>query len=262
MSGSTQVKNHDMHELLTSEFQSTEDPGYAWSRAVSALLLLPQIRGVWSMASVDNLGASYDASGQGRTLTNISSLEYGVYNGLVPYAIHNGIGDYLERPDEAGLDITTALTMGGWVWVDSGGGFSRRSVIGKWNTLGNQRSYNLFVTSGSGLVEFFICTDGTAGGEISFTSGSTLAVRDGWNFLVARYTPLLAMDMFINGERVTLTTGIPATIFNSTAAFAIGGLTGFLGGRTSLMFLSATALSNAAIQLYYQITRRVFSRTT
>src|SRR4030042_5924133 len=82
-------------------------------------LQLSGLRGYWPMSSVNENGNSYDLSGQGRVLTNNNTVPFGIYD-LLPYADFTpGSSEYFSRPDEAGLVISGALTIGCWAWLDT-----------------------------------------------------------------------------------------------------------------------------------------------
>lgn len=253
-----QIFSPENIELLSGHFVRNLAPSTAWGN-LSGLLSLPSLRALWLYGSVDENGNAFDMSGQARTLTNVSSLQYGVYNNVVPYAIHDGAADYLRRADEAGLDITGALTVGCWVRSNDAPGANER-VIGKFNATGNQRAYSLRLGSAPDMA-FVVSSNGTA--TTTVTSTVTYAA-DVWFQLVGRYTPSTELAIFVNGTKTVETTAIPASIFNSTSDFAIGanGAAGeVLDGDTAMPFICAAALSDTLIQmLLYHQSRALFGR--
>lgn len=245
---------------LRAFFVAQNEPNYAWGN-VGSMLLSPALRGLWLYGSVDENGNALDNSGQGRTLTNVSSLQYGVYNGLVPYAIHDGSADYLTRATEAGLEITGALTFGCWVRVNdiTGGTYS---IIGKNNTTGNQKSF--IINRGTppfNLFAFGVSSTGANGFDVNST---VIPADDVWFHVVGRYTPSTELAIFVNGVKTTNTTSIPASIFNSSSAFRVGANgagTEVLDGDTALPFLCAGALSDTLIQyILWHGQRALFGR--
>lgn len=243
---------------LAAFFLRRNEPNVALGN-LGSMLALPQLRGLWLLGSANESGNAYDSSGQGRTLTNVSSLAYGVYNNLIPYAIHDGAADYLRRADEAGLDITGALTFGAWVRSNNLPG-GTETAIGKWNATGNQRAYRLVVNS-SGNVVALVSSNGTAQTFVTDTNNYAAAA---WLHVVARFTPSTELAIFVNGVKTVNTTSIPASLFNSSSDFTVGanGAGGeVLDGDTALPFLCAAALSDTWIQyILWHGQRALFGR--
>lgn len=218
---------------------------------VSAFLLIPQLRGLWPFSSVNETNDVLDLSAQGRTVSDVAAPAFGVQD-LVPYATLNGTTQYFTRADEAGLDITGGITFGGWFRV--GVVATNKSVMGKWSTTGNQRSYFLQQLN-TNSVQAGISSTGV--NVFVSVSSNTVALNQ-WHFIVGRFIPSTSVSIFMNGTFTTNSTGIPAAIFNSTAAFDIGDLvapTSPFNGRVTLCFLSATNLSDDYIRSLYNISR-------
>ena len=91
---------------------------------------------------------------------------------------------------------------------------------------------------------------------------SSAITLSAWHFAVMRFTPGTEVLLFVDGTGYTDAVGVPATIFNSTAAFAIGrpgSLNAYyMDGRASLCFLCATALGIGTIRSLYQQSRALF----
>jgi len=216
---------------------------------------LMELRGLWTMASVDESAAVYDLSGQGRTLTNNGPAFRAPYNDLIPYCDFTGT-EYLSRPTESGLAITGALTFGGWYWLDSFGA-TDLGLSGKYTAAGNQRSYLLYTNPTLPEARLIVSSDGTAITQVN--SGVALSTG-AWNFLVGRFTPPTELAIFANGTKTVNTTSIPASIFSSSAAFILMGFdgAGHRDGRASLNFLSAYNQSDALIDYLFQRGRVLF----
>lgn len=91
--------------------------GTAALNPLAEFLLLPQLRGLWPMSSVDQAGTVYDLSGQGRAMTAVGGMTYDLTAENAPYA--NFADGYLTRPgDEAGLE-DTSVSFGGWFWLNA-----------------------------------------------------------------------------------------------------------------------------------------------
>lgn len=259
--------NDDLYNQLDSVYQRRYDNAFAWSRAISLFQMLVGLRGVWPMSSVDNTGAVYDLSGQGRTLSYNGNPIF-AFTGLYPSISMDGAGDYLSRADEAGLDITgtesviwsnqRGLTLGGWFNFNTLAPGATIGLIGKWNGTGNQRSYQMFFDDATNSIYLDVSTDGTA---VVDCQGDVVAVSQ-WYFLVGRFTPSTELAVFVNGSKQTNTVGIPASIYSGTANFNIGayanGGSGQLNGFASICFLCASALSDTIIKSLYHFTRPLF----
>ena len=223
---------------------------------ISPFLALPFIRaGFWPLHTTLDSGNFPDWSPHGRTLTNNGATVHALYNAFVGYADLDGTDDYLSRADEAGLDRTGSLTLGGWFWMDVLTATS--GLIGKWNETGNQRSYLVFFNNADDTARFIVSSDGTATTSVT---GSVLAVNR-WHFIVGRYNPSTETAVFVNGVKLVNTTSIPASIFAGTADFLIGSYNAggnLLNGRAALCFMCDTNHSDIVIQSIFQQTRGFF----
>jgi hypothetical protein len=223
---------------------------------ISPFLALPNLRGFWPMSSVD-ASSVYDLSGQGRTLTINGSAPTAIYNDFVNYFDLNGSTQYLTRANEAGLGITGALTCMLWYWPDTVPS-GARGLLSKYDSSAAQKSYLLFDTNtGTHTAAFIISTDGTA----TVSSGSSALLSTGrWYHLAGLFVPSTKVAVFVNGVETANTTSIPATIFNSTASFAIGtNVNGIiLDGRIAPGCLCADDLSVSLIRSNFAQTRGFF----
>lgn len=260
----TQLLNAEEIALLKTVFPARTEPNVAFGN-LSMYLELPSLRGYWPMSSVDENGAVYDLSGQGRTLTNNSAAQFGVYNGLAPYVIGDRTADYLSRPDEAGLSITGAMTVYVWVWHD-GAISGTQSIAGKYLSTGNQRTWLIHSESLTTIWQATISPDGTAGASVIVASTVPLTPNI-WTFLAMVYVPSTSLTLYVseNGRAVPTveTTSIPAALFDSTAAFTIaaqGAGAAFFGGRVAQVALCAAAHDNLTIQTIFYHTRALFGQ--
>lgn len=240
---------------LRAFFLGRNEPNVAWGH-LAGMYALPGLRGYWPLSSVDENGDVYDLSGQGRLLTNNSSLQFGV-SGLAPYAIHDGSADYLSRADEAGLDITGALTVGCWVRVNALG--VDYFVMGK-AAIGVSNSFFLFRPLSPDGFYFAISNDGSL---LYVTLSAASSVVGQWHYLVGRFTPSTEVALFMDGVKVTVTTSIPATIFNSAQPLTVGADgagSNVLDGDTALPFLCSDALSDTIILNLWHSQKALFGR--
>lgn len=232
----------------------TFEHGPTLGAAVSEFLTLPELRGFWPFSSVNESGNAADLAAQGRTLTNNGSITRSVLSCGLPYSNLSG-SNYWSRADEAGMDITGSLSLAGWFRPTSLA--AQRDCISKWNGTGNQRSYALSILS-TGAMQVAVSSDGAAAIVKAGTAGDM--VINTWYFLGLRYTPSTELAGFTDLTKYTNTTSIPASTFNSTAAFIIGGLNagGSMVGSGALCAVGAAAWSDAIFNNLYRNTRRFF----
>lgn len=227
---------------------------------------LPSARGIWPLGSGTSGDNSNDISGQGRHLTDAGGLIYDIDN-FMPFVNLDGATGYLFFADTAGISITGAMGMGCWGYFDDAVG-NTEIIIGKWNQVGGgQRSYQIFRNS-SGNIVTRVSVDGTA--AVLATSTAVVAANT-WACVGMSYDPSTSLSVFVGQEggddglleKTTNTTSIPASIFNSTADFAIGARntsatpTGFMDGRVGLAFLCATLMPDKMFNLIYAQTREL-----
>jgi hypothetical protein len=138
-------------------------------------------------------------------------------------------GSYASTPDVAALDIVGDIDLRvEFVFTTPAGNLQNTTLIGKWNTTGNQRSYDLR-NSGFGLPAIFWSANGTA--ELSnlgippvATGGAyraTLDVNNGASGNTSRLYYAASMDgTFVQfDEEIKAAT---TAIFASTAALTLG----------------------------------------
>lgn len=249
----TTIRNGALIAGAKNDFRQLNNPLHAWGDAASFYQSLSKLRGFWPMSSVNESGNVYDLSGQGRTLTNNSSTAFGVTL-FTPYADFDGAADYLSRPTEAGLEITSNLTLCCWAYFDNTAS-AIENVIGK-RGAGGQLGYYIRRTAG-GLAEAVVSSNGTAA---TLATGGTLA-EDTWYFLALRYLASTELSIWVNDTETLNTTSIPASIHNSTADFTIGanGTPGeYMNGRIALPTLCATDLGDDTLIFLYDMTRHLF----
>lgn len=226
----------------------------------------PGLRGLWYPGSLDQAGAIYDGGGQGRTLTYNGNPTLNYLTNGVPYMDYDGTGDFHSRPDEAGLDITglettiatalRGLTAGGWFWIDAYDATNAEGLMSKRG--GSGTSWDIYDINGTvvfnvSLLGAILVSVGSAAG--AFGLGA-------WKFVACRFTPSTEIAMWINGVKTANATGIPASIFNTNAAFEIARTaldsSICLDGRCALAFLAASIWSDALIQHCFVRTRNFF----
>lgn len=147
---------------------------------------------------------------------------------------------WASTPDSAALDITGDIELVARVALDDWTPASISSLVAKWSTTGNQRSYRLNVTTG-GALRLSYSSAGSAAVDVSstaavpFTNGSTYWVKatldvdngaagNDVSFWWAPDSEIEPMAWTRLGEMVT-SAGV-ASVFNSTAALSVGAESG------------------------------------
>jgi len=260
-----QKRNSDRANLLATDFERKASPSLAWGTAMSCMQLTQTLRGLWPMSSVDENGAVYDISEQGRVLTNNNAATFGTW-GLCPYVEFNGTTQYLHRNDEPGLEPGQGpLTVWCWARFDDSAPANAEVVMAKWDeTSGNQREWRLLRRSNANgrNARFQISTDGTA--IVTVTSAGAL-VEDTWYFLAARFYPTTEINVWVYDVEARNVALIPGSIFDGTARFTIGaedttiGATLYMDGKVTLAGMCMAYLPDVVIQTLYHRTRALFN---
>jgi hypothetical protein len=240
-------------EKKISRIGSKENHG-DFGDVLGSILLSPGLRGFWPISSSDESRNIYDISGQERTMTNAGSatiINSATYN-YVPYIDLNGSTQYFSRADEAGLDITGALTLGLWFYPDT------TNTCALFSKMGTAGTYSYQIThSTTNDAVFSVSSDGT---NLFSATGSGLVVSGRWNFIVGRYFPSSSVRVICNGQSATNTTSIPAAIYNSATALYIGGNGNGdrFDGRIAFPFICSGALSDVITTRIHNSTRWIF----
>lgn len=230
---------------------------------IAQFLALTGLRGHWPMSSFDENGDTFDLSGQDRTLSYVGNPVYN-YDGLIPYLRFDGVGDYLRRVDEAGLDITgtetyvgiPGLTLGGWFRPENV--LFTQSIISKWMPAANF-SYLLQLRGGTSI-RFYISDNGVNFDSVDSTTGCN---ANTWYWMACRFNDADAgaeLTIWLNEEQTTAATARNA-IFSGAADFNIGSHnngTSPYTGRASMNFLCAAALSDGTIDFLFQQTKAMY----
>lgn len=256
MSESVQVRNDQLVNWLSADFQPRYDPAFSWKTSVSMMTALPVVRAVWPMSSMfyTTNPICADVSGQSNNLSISEGNPFFGYDpgpALAPVVQFPGtVNQELFRADGGAgnwADITggetyviatqRGLTLGGW--------FKLAALPNALTLLidkddgGANRQYRLYITAAN-LLTFEVWA-----GPVSVASSAALVV--GWNHCVGVYDqPSQTLYTVLNG---VVTEGVvgaaPAALADTGALFEIGGvLAGFtrLSGYASMCWLEACSL--------------------
>lgn len=201
-------------------------------------------------------------------LNGVVPVLFSSINGI-PYAILDGATSYFFIDDDPLISITglesifhadvQGLTVGGWLYLDDATPASESTLIAKWLTAGNQRSFRLYVDT-DGLVKFGISVNGTAEVEIA---NETALEAGRWYFIGGSFVPGASMLLLVDTEEVEETDSVPASIFDSTADVTIGAIDGGtlrLDGGVASCFLYANQHSLDELRRLYEAGRFFFQQ--
>lgn len=183
---------------------------------------LPGLTGYFPMSIVDTAAKAVNHAQGGLDLAEVGVCPIG-YDGNSYRQLGSGVNYLSSSLDYAltGLEtyIETAMrgfTIGGWFNVGSlSPSFS--GLISKDGGTAN-RGYSLAISS-AGLVRLQVSL---SGGTPVFEETATVIGIGGWHFVVARFTPSVEMSVFVDGNKSTKTTGVPASCNVSSQAFEVG----------------------------------------
>lgn len=131
---------------------------------------------------------------------------------------------------QTGLDITGTITIEAWINLEqlpstAGTGFQ---ICSKFNTTGNQRSFQFLVDTANKLAWDF-SEDGTGTDLSQYTMDETFTSTATWIHIAVTCTPSTNTVVFYKNAVVKANTASvqnAIAIFNSTAAFAVGARVG------------------------------------
>jgi hypothetical protein len=126
---------------------------------------------------------------------------------------------WLRADDSASLSITGAITLQAWIKRESTGAV--QTILSKWNTTGNQRSYELRFMADD-TIQVRLSDDGTA--STSAATSDTIVDTSAFHHVaVSINVPAGTYQFVIDGSNSQSGSGLSTSIFNSTAKLGIGG---------------------------------------
>lgn len=130
---------------------------------------------------------------------------------------------YITDANQSGLDITGSLSISMWMKHVT----NKQQVISKYkgqsDPLVTQKSYAIQWFSDQKLY-FTLSANGAA--DRYFTSSSTYTDTANWHHIVCVFSTGSSMTVYFDGSSISgsVTGGVPASIYNSSADFQIGGI--------------------------------------
>lgn len=232
--------------------QKTQDSLYpAYTELLPPYLLLPQLRGLWPMSSVDENMDAQDLSAQGRDLTNNNAATYGIHK-LVPYVEFDGTGQSLSRPHDAALAANSdgELTFGGWFYLTDN---NSKYLMSSYGYSPNQ---NYYLVVHAGQIGVAISRDGASVDNLGHPLDEVTI--PGWVFVVGKKEKIGSewkITLHINNTTSTLDTPYD-TYTGGNSQFMIGDADYPIypmEGKAALCFFCATAVPESII-------RRLFAK--
>lgn len=182
-------------------------------------------------------------------LTHNGVSDQGSY-GMAPYVAYNGSTNYSSRLPGA-LRGINGLTVGGWFQMTSGD-----TLMSVWLSAANF-CWRLFV-NGS-VPTFYVSGNGSS--SINVASSAINAGQ--WYQVIGRYIPSTQIAIFLNGVKTVNTTSVPASLFNASANFVIGGNSAggeLLTGKASMCFLCHEPIDDNQITVLYQMSKHLYDQ--
>jgi len=251
------IRNPAQIRQLITELPHKNEASFAWVNVLGAFSILPALRGLWFGANRTSTGTLVDRSGLGMSLSAVNTPTYNI-SGLIQHSTYLRAGSQAHgRVTATDIAITGALTAFAWVrWTGLSAGVLTGAET-KWLSTGNQRSWAL-IKNAANLFQLLLSANGT-GTAVTLSSTATW-VSGEWFFVVGRYIPSIEASIFINGIFTDTVTGIPASLFNSTANLNLGAHdTGnYIDGDIAIAGLCAIDLPDYMIRVMYDVSRRLF----
>ena len=262
-------RNSEMVDLQSTDFQNRREPNFSWAKMTSVYLQNPGLRGYWTMGSVGYQATDQcrDVSGNGNHLTSNSAPRFG-QTALIPFVELDGSAEYLNKTDGGAgnwADIigtesyirgaSQGLTIIAWVYPLSLPA-TNSMTVSKWSGTVANRSYGLYH---NGTTQHFTIYD--AGNNPFSASNAAVLAVDTWSFWAGRFDPSTELKIWNNLTTTTNVAAIPASIFDSTADFVVGGISGgsnLFNGRITNVGLYSAALNDSSIEAIYHQTRTMF----
>lgn len=213
---------------------------------------LPGITGYFPMSIVDTAAKAVNHVAGGLDLSQTGVCPIG-YDGNAYRELGSGTNflssslDYGLAGTETYIDATLrGFTVGSWVWLDG----LPSAVVGVVSKFGVVTSYGYaLLINPAGTSSLYISSNGSA--LTTVTSSGSIAINT-WAFIVARFRPAAGIDIFVNGQKTTNATAIPASCFVSSQAFEVGRYLNdndrIFDGRSRDVFVCRLALSDALIE--------------
>jgi len=155
--------------------------------------------GIWRFeegsGSTTNDASGYGNSGTLNDPTNMWQTESQCGLGFGGCLEFDGVGDHVQVPDDAILNIAEDLTIAVWIYINGPGANNTSSIIMKGEANFPGGAYRLYWTTSSESLTFRL-TNATSNGPVAFSGG---IIPERWYFVTATYDNV-DMKLYIDGK--------------------------------------------------------------
>lgn len=157
----------------------------------------------------------------------------------------DGADDVVDFGNDSSLQITGAITIDFWIYPLATPG--TQLTIGQKSDFSTSRAWQIEYTTASKIM-FRVSNNGTDYQEVTAATALTL---NAWNHVACVYSPSTYLKIFLNGaENWSVTTSIPASMYNSSQNVKFGGrTTAFTNMRLDGLRISNTARTSFSLGL-------------
>lgn len=219
---------------------------------LTTYLNLPGLQGFWPMGMRTLNGDIVEHSGASGGCNQQGTVPVGY--GLVSYATCGNGNNYCDNASVGQITGTETyienslrgLTAGAWVQLIASPN-PAQGIVGRSGIFGN-KGWAL-IKAASDQISCLVSADGTTSPVVT---GSAMVVGN-WHFVAMRWTPSTELAAFIDGDKFTTASSIPASLFVSTQNFEIGrynnAMANVLDAKVRNVFVCAAAVPDARIEL-------------
>ncbi|MBI4358299.1 MAG: LamG domain-containing protein, partial [Candidatus Omnitrophica bacterium] len=211
----------------------------------------PGLVGYWNFEG----GTATDQSGTGNDGTLMNGTAITTDHPAVNFTntgslSFDGMNDYVDMGNAPSLQLTGAMSVSVWVYVNSfGSGSATNSRFVSKSGLSGQRGWELNLESATGKVRFAVSPDGST---TTLVNAPSPTVTGQWVHYVGTYEPGVALRIYVDGVlNNSNTVGIPSSQYNTANNVWMGGRTGcsncYLNGLIDDVRLYNRALSQAEV---------------
>ncbi len=180
--------------------------------------------------SWSDVAATLNTTAKTLTRSKRAGTEYALankdatYHGAGHAISFDGTDDYIDCGNGKSLQITGALTLEAWVKLTANSSWD--GIISKaiWDESSSgyvNTGYELKFNSSTNKVDFWLSQSGDEGTKMEVTANTALTLK--WYHVAAVFSPSSFVKIYINGiEDVSVTSGVIASIYNSTRPLYIG----------------------------------------
>ena len=163
----------------------------------------------------------------------------------------NGTNQYLSSTSTAFNKGNESFSFGGWVYIDAL--VNNVGLFGKYNTTGNQRSYQITMRDNSPYNFRILITPNGSGTGLSFVDDTLEITTSTWYFVVGCYdSDNDEIKLSVNGNNYASATHSTGADSSVTEPFTLGRQsTLYFNGREDLSFFYDKALSQSEVTALY-----------